>query len=97
VAIMHSSIGNEQLTLGHNAKAVFIYQKSLIGFKVLKVENHALGTTMYVSLVDLYLRSNKPNETKFYCGNVLKSMASRALVIPQKILQSRVKGLFIWA
>ncbi len=64
---------------------------------MLKVENHALVTTVYVSLVDLYLRSNKPSETKFYCGNVLKNMASRALVIPLKILQSRVKGLFMWA
>jgi hypothetical protein len=94
---MHSSIGNEQLALGHNAKAVFIYQKSFIGFKVLKVENHALVIMMYVSLVDIYLRSNKPSETKFYYGNVLENMASRALVIPLKILQSRVKGLFMWA
>jgi hypothetical protein len=97
VATMHSSIGNEQLALGHNAKAIFIYQKSLIGFKVLKVEIHALVTVVYVSLVDLYLKNNKPSETKFYCGNVFKNMASKALVIPLKILQSRVKGLFMCA
>jgi hypothetical protein len=94
---MHSSIWNEQLALGHNEKTFLIYQKSLIGFKVLKVENHALVTTLYVSLVDLYLRNNKPSETKFYCGNVLKNMVSKALVIPLKILQSRIKGLFMWA
>jgi hypothetical protein len=94
---MHSSVGNEQLALGHNAKAIFIYQKSFIGFKVLIVENCALVTIMYVSLVDLYLKSNKPTETKFYCGNVLRNMASRALVIPLKILLSKVMGLFMWA
>jgi hypothetical protein len=62
---MHSSIGNEQLALGQNAKAILIYQKSIIGFKVLKVENHALVSRVYVSLIDLYLTSKKPSETKF--------------------------------
>lgn len=72
VAAVHSSIGDEQLALGRNAEAVLSYQKSLTGFKVLKGEDHTSVAAVYVSLADLYLRSNKPSEAKSYCESALR-------------------------
>ncbi len=72
MAAVHSSIGDEQLALGRNAEAVLSYQKSLTGFKVLKGEDHTSVAAVYVSLADLYLRSNKPSEAKSYCESALR-------------------------
>lgn len=68
---MNLSIGDELLALGRNAEAVNVYQKAITMFKALKGDNHTSVAGCYVSLAELYVKTNKFREAKSYCENAL--------------------------
>lgn len=72
MAAVNSSIGDELLAIGRDADAVISYQKALLVFKALKGDNHTLVAACYVSLAELYLKTNKPREAKTFCENALR-------------------------
>lgn len=65
-------MGDELLALGRDAEAVNAYQKSILMFKALKGDNHTLVAGCYVSLAELYMKTNKNREAKSFCENAIQ-------------------------
>lgn len=70
-AAVSLSIGDELLALSRDAEAVNSYQKAILMFKALKGDNHTLVAGCYVSLAELYMKTNKLREAKTFCENAL--------------------------
>lgn len=70
-AAVNLSIGDELLALGRDSESVNAYQKAILMFKALKGDNHTLVAGCYVSLAELYMKTNKPREAKSFCENAL--------------------------
>jgi tetratricopeptide (TPR) repeat protein len=71
-AAVSLSMGDELLALGRDAEAVNAYQKSILMFKALKGDNHTLVAGCYVSLAELYVKTNKNREAKSFCENAIQ-------------------------
>lgn len=70
-AAVNLSIGDELLALGRDPESVNAYQKAILMFKALKGDNHTLVAGCYVSLAELYMKTNKLREAKSFCENAL--------------------------
>jgi tetratricopeptide (TPR) repeat protein len=70
-AAVNLSIGDELLALGRDSESVNAYQKAILMFKALKGDNHTLVAGCYVSLAELYMKTNKLREAKSFCENAL--------------------------
>ncbi|GMH01284.1 hypothetical protein Nepgr_003123 [Nepenthes gracilis] len=72
VASVDCSIGDIYLALTRYDEAVFSYQKALTAFKSSKGENHPAIASVFVRLADLYNKTGKFRESKWYCENALR-------------------------
>ncbi|XP_028778591.1 protein KINESIN LIGHT CHAIN-RELATED 2 isoform X2 [Neltuma alba] len=77
-ASVDCSIGDAYSFLGRYDDAVLAYQKALAVFKSTKGEDHAVAS-VYVRLADLYHKTGKPKESKYFRENAVKIFGKTTL------------------
>ncbi|KAK8702421.1 hypothetical protein V6N13_020776 [Hibiscus sabdariffa] len=72
LATIHVSIGNIYLSLCRFDEAIFAYRKALAVLKFTKDRNPPSVASVFIRLTDLYYKTCKVRESKFYSENALR-------------------------
>nr|GMD03315.1 protein KINESIN LIGHT CHAIN-RELATED 1 [Ipomoea batatas] len=75
VAAIDVSIGDIYLSLSRSDEAFFSYHKALTVFKSSKGDNHPSVASVLIRLSNLYHKTGKLRESRFYCENALRVYA----------------------
>ncbi|KAL1371621.1 hypothetical protein HN51_001853 [Arachis hypogaea] len=82
VASVDCSIGDTFISLARYDEAIVAFQKALKVFKASKGENHPAVASVYVRLAELYNRTWKLKESRFYCQSALRIYENPAAGVP---------------